>query len=192
MKVSSQLWRAVRRTPTMFVITLAVVTPFLLGGGGLPKMDLNLDYEPVPAGSYHIQAQNGPIKYSDVKHYIPTLRLSPAAPSRLVMTFELKEDRRARRDPVFGTFTLVFEKGMTSPSEIRTPNNLPDVRNPPGAPDVTMGSFWIGCTKAGKIKSNSAKDNDGRGRLYVQHSFGYVEGYRLMGTRSDNHTVECR
>jgi hypothetical protein len=170
-----------------------LLLPFLLGMGGTPKINMNLDFRPVEGGTYDINPQDGQLTYSDVKHYVPIVKMSRAMPHDAVMTFEIKEERRMQPDPVFGTFTLIFKKGGTTPHQIRTPNNLPDVIQLPGTEDIniTKGSFWIGCTKARKLKSNSGKDNDEKGKIYVQHSFGYVNGYHLTGTKSPIHLIRC-
>lgn len=183
-------------TQIIRIIKISVATlllfPLLLGMGGTPKIYMNLDYRPVKGGSYNISAQEGRITYKDVKHFLPIVKMSRAMPHDAIMTFEIKEEREMQSDPVIGSFTLVFKKGETTPSEIRTPNRIPGVRNPPGAPDITKGSFWLGCTKAKRIKSNEGKGNDGRGKIFVEHSFGYVNGYQLTGTESPAYWVRCK
>ena len=175
------------------IVVVLIATPLMLGGGGGPKNRMSLDFEPQSGSSYTIEWKEVQLHYDDVKHFVPSISLDHALETAQSITFEIMVDRSWRRDPKIGWFLAEFDAGAKTPKQIKTPNNIPGVTNPIQSPPVTEGSFWLGCTKKGRVKGNESKDNDSHAVVYFQVSSGlYVDGRRLTDTRSVSHVVECK
>jgi len=159
-----------------------------------------LDFVPKSGSSYDLNWPGPPrrkLRYSDVKHYIPIIELEKPAPIGFTIGVFVKEERLLRPNYELSFFKASFDIGKRVPSEIKMLNDYPGPPPvPSGSPMYTLGSFWLGASKKGKIRGNTGKGNDRHARVYIERStlwqpdiFNFA---RLIGkTKSKLHTVRA-
>ena len=164
-----------------------------------------MDFAPKDGGSYNIKWPGPPrhqLRYSEVKHYTPLIELETQAPIGFTLYFGAKEYRESlgidelMSDIDLTNFTVRFETGNIMPSEIKMCNaQAGPPKDAEGAPQYTFGSFWLGVSKAGKIRGNVGTGDDGHARVYLEMVTLWtpdVLGYELKGkTKSPKHKVKA-
>lgn len=153
-----------------------------------------LDFRPVD-GNYDINWPGPPrraITYGDCEHYVVDIQLDRDAPCDFSRTFKITEKRWWGWDTL-GQFTASFTEGSGVPTISYSRQCCGASAYPSGAPSsLTDGTFWIGCTKKGKIKANGEKGDDGHALIRldkVNKDDGIgVSGYNF----SPQHDVNCR
>jgi hypothetical protein len=149
-----------------------------------------LDFGPVSGSSYDLDwpgPPRRPPRYTDVKHYRPVIELEAPATEPIYQGFWVKEARRFWPDPTLGSFNSRFDVGSTTPAEIATVNYGVGGDPPSGAPQRTVGSFWLTATQRGKIRGNEGKGDDGHARVYLE-AFAYGGS---NPPKSSTHTVRA-
>jgi hypothetical protein len=142
------------------------------------------------------------LRFSDVEKFWPILTLKHAVPTDVTLHFWIKADRTGWPDPTLGSFFANYSAGFRSTLDVHYPNAVGDSEAPSNAP--SSGElrllFWLGCTKAGRVKGNEGRDDDGHARVYLEMFREVVPtGYSLAGDpndddlwQSERHTVECK
>ena len=178
-----------------------IAAPLLLGLGERQAYDTSvksLDFAPRGGGTYNIDWAGPPrrdLAYSDVRHYVPRIELTRPTPRRIILYYEIYESRFFG-DTTLGYFWADIPGGATVPSQIvYLSDGGEDARVPTGAPQQTIGSFWLGCTKKGITRGNLGKGDSHHAAVYFK-SFsimGTPEGPVTVGgdTRSNTHDVYC-
>jgi hypothetical protein len=154
--------------------------------------------------SYDFRPQNGSwlmnwpgpprrdLTYADVKHFIPTFSVTRLA-ARVTVGFWIMEERTFW-DATLGSMYVDFIPATaTSPSQVvvRYPSTNGVTRVPTGAPAVTYGTFWLGCTQDGIVRGNEGKGDDRAARVYLQ-AFGIASGGTFSSPSvSPSHDVYC-
>jgi len=147
-------------------------------------------------GNYNINTPDDPVTFNDVNRYTVNIRLDRAAPCNFSRTFDIKEVRTGS-DLKLGELTATFTAGSTTPSISYSRQCCGTTKYPSGAPaNLTDGTFWIGCTKRGKIKANGPKGDDGHASIRLEkQAIGTacstdicVTGFKF----SPRHDVNCR
>lgn len=151
-----------------------------------------LDYRP-QTGTYdiHWPSPRQWLTYSDVKHFVLDLEIDRPAPSAFSITFDIEEDRWSGWDTL-GKLTASFPAGATRPTITYAARCCGAERAPTGTPDPLVGTtFWMGCTKAGRIRGNGPHGDDGHASIRLKRS--NTEGSVSAGNRSKTvaHTVRC-
>jgi len=107
------------------------------------------------------------------------------------LDFWVKEERNLAPDPTLGSVRALFQPGARTAHDFVTVNHGVGGTPAPGSPQRTNGSFWLGVTKAGKIRGNEGKEDDGYARVYLE-TFSELKDPRapsLRQKKSRRHTV---
>jgi len=152
------------------------------------------DFNP-QSGNYDANWPGPPrrdLTYADVKHYVPFFNIAHFASRHNVrVNFWIKE-RQTFSDTTLGFFSVDFrpanEGGMAIVTYLSA---VGDARTPTGAPQETTGTFWLGCTRAGKVRGNEGRGDDGYAEVYLER-FNIAQGNFSAPARSPTHVVRCR
>jgi hypothetical protein len=100
------------------------------------------------------------LNWADVRYYKPQVILDKAAPCDINLYFTLIDDGPLWFETDLCSFTIIFRQGHTRPmdQDIVCPSTRVGGEPPVGAPSVSTGAFWLGCTIKGKIKGNDHKN----------------------------------
>lgn len=167
---------------------------------------MKFDFSPKSGGNFDINWPGPPrrqLKYSDVKHYIPIIELESQSPIGFTLIIAVREYRESlgidelMSDVDLTDLRVRFEAGNRTPSEIRMVNHIAGPpKDPDGSPQYTFGSFWLGISKAGKIRGNVGTGDDGHALVYMELAVTFwlpdVRGYELKGKmKSPKHKVKA-
>jgi len=104
----------------LYLAYLLLLSFFLLGLGRtpLPPPDYvaqGLDFSP-ESGNYNISANGTPLDYSEVKHFLLSLRLDKQAPTDITFTYEIKANRDFWPDSLLGELVVMFPANTLIPT----------------------------------------------------------------------------
>jgi hypothetical protein len=102
---------------------------------------------------------------ADVEYFTPTIELAYTVDFDLVLQVDVVEDRNWGGNIQLGRFYAEFEAGNVLPSVIRANND--SVEQSRGLPPRTFGKFWLVVTKAGKLRGNSEKEDNGHANVFL-------------------------
>ncbi len=170
----------------------------IVGSAGTVSFEA-FEFTPIGSGSYEINWPGPPrhdMNWADARFYAPKVRLKSAAPYDVAVCFWVKDDVFLWPDTELGSFCVNIPKGASSPAKSEdvvalTSDPEGELRLPTDAPDRHFGSFWLGCTKAGKLRGNDGKHNQ-TGDVYLE-AFGTSRnpGWEVDGWESSRHRVRC-
>jgi len=182
----------------LFVLLSSIVT---LGLSRTPPSHatrlVNLTFNP-ESGDYNINGTGQNLAYTNVKFYLLSVGLDKPAPGSFTITYDIKGDE-FWSDPLLGQVQVRFNTGNTTPTSIRYINTLNGTRVPTGAPPVTEGKFWLGCTKKKILRGNAGKGQDGNAPVYLERSHtefhGGTSNFTIGGGQggriSSPHEITC-
>ena len=150
-----------------------------------------IDFVPTD-GSYDIgRKPGGKLRYADVEHYRVQLQLDKPAPRSFSRNFRIMEVKSYWPDAKLGYFTASFAQGSRTPTVSYKRKCCGARSYPEGAPEVLSdGTFWLACTKKGKIKANGPVSDDGHARIRLQ-KVNKADGFPVAGKYSSIHAVRC-
>ena len=103
---------------------------------------------------------------ADVEYFTPTIELAYKLNFDLVLQVDVIEDRGWPFENIrLGRFYAEFEAGKVLPSVIRANND--SLEQSRGLPPRTFGKFWLVVTKAGKLRGNSEKEDNGHANVFL-------------------------
>ena len=167
-----------------------------------PKVKLlAFDFIPIGTDDYNLNWPGPPrrkLTWADVKFYRPEVEIDVPAPSDITFFFWIKADRGWWPDPTLGFFSVKILKDRKTPriEDISCPSASGSGKPPQNAPpEGSIGSFWLGCTKKGKVRGNEGKDNDRHARVYME-CFDLIVceiplDWSWENDQSPRHTVRC-
>ena len=130
----------------------------------MPKAVIQIfDFIPKGSSSYNLKWPGPPrrfLRYTDVKHYVPKIKLREPAPAGFYISVFAKYKYKI---PGSGShllyklsyFWVRFDARRKNPSKITLLNHIPrGARDPDNSPEYTHGTFWLGAGKAGKVRGN--------------------------------------
>jgi len=149
-----------------------------------------LDFTPQD-GSYEMKKTGRTLIYANVEHFVVNIGLDRPAPRTFSRVFEIKEDRW-NGWTTLGKFTATFSKGSTTPDISYLRKCCGAAFSPTGTPaTLTDGTFWMGCTKRGKVKANGKKGNDGDAIIRLE-KVNQWDAVAVKGKYSPKHFVQCQ
>lgn len=98
-------------------------------------------------------------------YYTPTFEIDRTLPADVTIRVQVREDIRPGADPRLGRFDVVFPKGKKKGIVITTNNKIARSR---GFPAKTKGRFWLVATRAGRIRGNLTRGDDGHANVYLR------------------------
>lgn len=136
----------------------------------------SVDFKPVD-GRYDLNWPGPPRRAwteSDKEYYDATVKLEGNAPGKFALTFAIKADRTAWPDPELGAVTVTVPAGSSTGT----------------------ARFWLVCTKKGKVKGSTGKDNDSHADVYLEkpsvaQTFGQAISWEYTADRK-KHVVRCK
>lgn len=142
-------------------------------------------------GSYHLKYTGAALSYADVDHFIVDIRLDRPAPSTFSRVFKIMEDRWYGWNRL-GKLTATFPQGATTPNITYSNQCCGATGTAAGAPNpLTDGTFWIGCTKKGKVKANGEKSGNTYAKIRLE-KVNKDDGVGVKGKFTPVHTVTCK
>jgi hypothetical protein len=145
-------------------------------------------------GSWNINWAGPPrddLRFSQAERYRITLELDRNAPRAFSRDFLIRENRWYGWDTL-GRFTASFAAGSRTPT-ISYPSQCCGADAiPAGTPaNLTDGTFWMGCTKAGRIKANGPHGDDGHASIRLE-KVNKDDGIGVKNKFSQEHDINCR
>ncbi|HPT50156.1 MAG TPA: hypothetical protein PLS67_12925 [Accumulibacter sp.] len=136
------------------------------------------DFAPTEGKSFDPKWAGPPRKAwteGDKKTYTLTARLSAPAQEDFSFAFLVKENKTWDLDPVLSSVIVKFNKGET----------------------VGQSSFWLVCTRDGRIQGNLGREFDGYGNLYLAANAlvtdPLLDTWKLsVSIPTTPHPVQCR
>ena len=143
-------------------------------------------------GSYDIgRKPSGKLQYSDLEHFAVNLQLDRPAPKAFSRNFRIMEVKSNWPDAKLGYFVASFNEGSTTPTISYKRQCCGASTYPAGTPEILSdGTFWIGCTKKGKVKANGPKSGNGQARIRLE-KVNKDDGFGVQGKFSPEHTIKC-
>src|SRR6266850_3349255 len=181
---SNQPVQSIRRILSVGgVILSAIAATLFLTGGGRSGFDnpcqpgetncvvlAAKDFSPQD-GSWNINWPGPPrreLTFSDLEHFTVNLQLDRNAPQTFSRDFLIREDRWYGWDTL-GQFTATFAAGSRTPSISYPSQCCGATGSPSGTPNPLVGStFWVGCTKRGRVKANGRYGDDGNATIRLE------------------------
>lgn len=186
---SSEASKAKRSCTVDYVTSLCV-----------PNIDVSrFGFRPKDGAQFNINwpgPPRRPIRWSDVKMYLPVLKLREPSPSNTEYHLRVMQDRKWWFDRELGYIKVVIRYGRTEPLDEDIFGPSGNGTAPSGAPTWYRGGFYLGCTKRGNVKGNVA--HAGRSaNVYVQWLYTYEhclyeDPVWHDAIESPRHSVSCR
>jgi hypothetical protein len=101
--------------------------------------------------------------------YTPVLKIDKALDIDMEIRIHVKEDKFLDGDDHLGSFLVKFKAGEKT-GVVRTVNNA--LAQSRGFSPETKDKFWLVVTKAGKIKGNVGKGDDGHADICIEAGHG--------------------
>lgn len=137
------------------------------------------------------------LNWANVDFYKPLITLESPAPCDITLYFWIKEDISFWFDNELGWFYVTIRRGSQNPidSDIYCPSDCNCLRVPTNSPSGSIGSFWLGCTKKGKVRGNEGKTGRGA-NVYIEiFSLAGIQGesvnWDYTSDQSPRHYIYC-
>jgi len=141
--------------------------------------------------TYNINWTGNKNAYSLVEHYVVHFQLDRNAPENFGIPIDIQEKRWYGWSSI-GYISAKFAEGAKTPTFEYKRQCCGASTYPDGTPEViTDGTFWIGCTKKGKIKANGPKGDDSNATMRL-HVIEWSYKVRVSETNSPKHEVNCK
>lgn len=145
-------------------------------------------------GSWSINWPGPPradLTFAGAERFRVTLQLDRNAPQTFSRDFLIEEDRWFGWE-TRGRFTATFAAGSRTPTISYPGQCCGAAAIPAGTPaNLTDGTIWIGCTKAGRVKANGPHGDDGQARIRLA-KVNKSDSIGVQGKFSPAHDVNCR
>jgi len=128
--------------------------------------------------------------FAEAKRFRVILELDRNAPETFSRDFLIKEDRWFGWE-TRGQFTATFNAGSRTPV-ISYPSVCCGADTIPSGTPATLsdGTFWMGCTRLGKVKANGPHGDDGNARLRLE-KVNKSDDIGVQHKFSPAHEVNC-
>lgn len=144
-------------------------------------------------GSWNINWDGPPrhnLTFATAERYRVLLQIDRDAPTTFSRDFLIQEDRWYGSSTL-GRFTATFNSGSRTPVISYSARCCGATATPSGTPaNLSDGTFWMGCTKAGRIKANGPHGDDGHATIRLEK----VNKQDSVGVKhkfSSKHDVNC-
>jgi len=153
------------------------------------------DFVPQSGGTYDANWVGPPrrdLRWADVKRYVPTFSIQQRATRRPVnINFGVMEERLLG-DTRLGTLRVTLVPTNQGGGVLLTyVSEEGDARRPTGAPTEIHDSFWLGCTRAGRVRGNHGKGDDSHADVYLKMIWASEHRTITMPEKSRVHRVRC-
>jgi hypothetical protein len=159
-----------------------------------------IDYQPID-GDYGMNWCGPPrqnLDWSCVEFYKPIVELKSSARCDVYFVIVIREDVSWWFDNELGLFSVTIRQGNKVPKdEDIICRATCSINAPQNSPDCSTGSFWLGCTKKGKVRGNEGKSDGRSADVFIEISSYLFEwgGVRYIemddNKQSPRHTIRC-
>jgi hypothetical protein len=131
------------------------------------------------------------LTFNNAERFTINLQLDRNAPRTFSRDFLISADRTFGRQTL-GRFTATFAMGSRTPTISYPSECCGAERIPAGTPaNLTDGTFWMGCTKEGRVKANGPRDDDQHARIRLE-KVNKSDSVGVKHKYSPDHDVNCR